>query len=165
MIRAGCATSLAANDTTFASVFGRTLGAPRGLRRSLHCRDRHCPACSFINEHATKVADSAVIADPAASAPFPPAPPAPSPPPTTMPSSGCTSTRPCRRTVAGVGAAKAAGNYGFGPSGAPRSSVQRASASPGVSRPRLHFTVAMGPARVPTSCSNVCPHDTRSVKP
>ena len=96
--------------------------------------------------------DSAVISDPAASAPSPPGNPAPL---DVLPPLGRISTRTRRRTAAAAGTAPPVVDYGFGPGGAPGPSVRRAITPPRVPRPRPPASVAMAPTPAASSVPTV----------
>ena len=129
-----------AADTAFASFFAAPSGGGTGSAEAPAAGTsvaQLAPPTSSISQGA----DSAEITDLAASAPSPRGDPAP---PTALTPSGRTWTR--RRTAAASGTEPPAGDYGFGPGGAPRPSARRTITPPRVPRPRPPLAVATAPA-------------------
>ena len=126
--------------TVFVSVFVVPSGGGTGSAEAPAASTSvapHAPSTSNTSQRP----DSAEITDPARSAPSPRGDPAP---PTALTPSGRTWTR--RRTAAASGTEPPAGDYGFGPGGAPRPSARRTITPSRVLRPRPPLAVATAPA-------------------
>ena len=161
-----CRPGLDFSSPTVISAFGSVLVVPTGGDQG----SAEAPAAATIVAQRAPLPtstlqeeDSAVITDPAASAPLLPDNPAP---PSVLPPSGRISTRTRRQTAAAAGIAPPAVKYGFGPGGAPRPSVRRAITPPRAPRPRPPAPVVMAPAPAASSVPMVpIPSDRDRVEP